>query len=77
MMLSMEINKYRWYITHFNNQLNGALVRFLTPANMVFVRAQHAAVYMALILLLFGYINTVFMKQQFGDSASAEAVSSL
>ena len=50
-------------VTHFNNQLNGALMRFLTSANMVHVRAQHVVIYMALTLLLFGYIYTVFVKQ--------------
>ena len=32
-------------VTHFSNQLNGTLVRFLTPANMVRVRAQHASLF--------------------------------
>ena len=31
--------------TDFNNQLNSALVKFLTPANMVCVRAQHASLF--------------------------------
>ena len=50
-------------VTHFNNQLNGALMRLVTPANMVHVRVQHVVIYMALTLLLFGYIYTVFVKQ--------------
>ena len=32
-------------VSHFNNQLNGALVRFVTPANMVRVRTQHASLF--------------------------------
>ena len=43
-------------VNHFDNQMIGALVRFLNSANMVRVRAQNAAIYMALILLLFRYI---------------------
>ena len=50
-------------VTHFNNQLNGALMRFLTTANMVHVRAEHVVIYMVLTLLLFGYTYTVFVKQ--------------
>ena len=42
-------------VTFFDNQLNGTLVRFLTPTDMVQVRAQHTTKYVALILLLFGY----------------------
>ena len=42
-------------VTHFGNQLNSALIRFLTPADMVCVGTQHTSKYMALILLLFDY----------------------
>ena len=47
-------------VIHFDNQMIGALIRFLNSANMVRVRAQNAAIYMALILLLFRYILSLW-----------------
>ena len=61
-------------LTLFDNQINGALVRFLSYADMVCVRAQHVAKYMARFLLLFG---CCLCEAVFGDTASAGPVTRL
>ena len=54
-------------VTHLNNQISGASVRFVTPAAMVRVQTQHEARFMARLIYC---SSTVFVKQCFGGGAN-------
>ena len=54
-------------VTHLNNQISGASVRFVTSAAMVRVQTQHEARFMARLIYC---SSTVFVKQRFGGGAN-------